>query len=156
MYVYGNIIIITEVYIKFKYCTYILIIYYALYIQTYMEYDTSTVCIIKIASHGACMCVLCAGTCIVQLCVCVCVCVCVQVGECTCGDCVTNVRAFTFASPLHTWQELLVPAHLALCALSWHEEGKRRVSECGWVYTAGLQCLQTSMPATANQLLLHG
>ena len=50
----------------------------------------------------------------------------------------THVRAFTFASPLHTWQELLVPAHLALCALSWCEEGKRRVSECGWVYTAGV------------------
>ena len=48
----------------------------------------------------------------------------------------THVRAFTFASPLHTWQELLVPAHLALCALSWCREGKRRVSECGWVYTA--------------------
>ena len=80
--------------------------------------------------------------------------VCVQVGECTTVSwCVavachcpfqetgrvhlcTHVKAFTFASPLHTWQELLVPAHLALCALSWCREGKRRVSECGWVYTA--------------------
>ena len=50
----------------------------------------------------------------------------------------THVRAFTFASLLHTWQELLVPAHLALCALSWRGKGKRRVSECGWVYTAGV------------------
>ena len=66
-----------------------------------------------------------------------------------------HVRAFTFASPLHTWQELLVPVHLAFCALSWCGEGKRRVSECRWVYTAGLQCLQTSMSAAANQLLLH-
>ena len=93
-----------------------------------------------------------ASICIVQLCVGV-VYVCVQVGECTCGDCVmmwlwlatvlskklieffslhrVRVRAFTFASPLHTWQEVLVLAHLALCALSWCGEGKRRVSECG-------------------------
>ena len=76
------------------------------------------------AGHGTCK-YLCS------LIVCVCVCVCVQVGECTCGDCVTHVRAFTFASPLHTWQELLVPAHLALCALSWCGEGKRRVSVGG-------------------------
>ena len=83
------------------------------------------------------MCVVnCVWVCCVQV-VTVCVRVCMAVA-CHCPfqetgrvPLCTHVRAFTFASPLHTWQELLVPAHLALCALSWCEEGKRRVSECG-------------------------